>query len=81
MNWKQRQEAVIRQVGPEVAAFVEESFTRLERENVFDAPGVISGIIRQMRLSDCDVVRGAADRTERLLKSVFARGSLHQLGA
>lgn len=78
MNWL---EETFRELSPEVTRFVQQALVRLEGENVFDAPGVISGIIRQMRGSDSTVIRAAAPRTERLLKVGLARVCLQRIGA
>ena len=72
---------LVRHLPPEVARFVLQALRGLEQENVFDAPGVISGILRQMRIADSDLIRSAAGRTETILKKTFARGYLQRLGA
>jgi hypothetical protein len=71
MNWLEQQDFVIRHLSPEVARFVREAFERLERENVFDAPGVISEIVNRMRTADSEMIRKAVARTEALLKQAF----------
>jgi len=81
MNWIRRKDELIQQLSPEVARFVLQALVRLEQENIFDAPGMISGVVRQMRTANSDVVRGAVNRTERVLKSTFARGCLQRVGA
>jgi hypothetical protein len=81
MNWELRQGTVVQELSPEVARFVLQELKRLEQENVFDAPGVISGVLRQMSAADSQVIRGSVSRTEILLKSTFSRGSLQSVGA
>ncbi len=76
-----KHEEVIRELSPEVAGFVRQALALLEQENVFDAPGVISGVLRQMRLADSADIRGAATRTENLLRRAFTAGSLQRVGA
>ncbi|HLN64246.1 MAG TPA: hypothetical protein VK464_22220 [Symbiobacteriaceae bacterium] len=76
-----RQEEMLRQFSPEVGRFVLLALRSLEQENVFDAPGVISGVLRQMRMADSDVIRSATARAERLLKATFAQGCLQRMGA
>lgn len=71
MNWKERQDFVVEHLTPEVAQFVRGVLDRLEQENVFDAPGVIGGVLRQMRTAESEAIRGAVERTETLLKKVF----------
>jgi len=78
MNWL---EEALQELSPEVARFVQQALARLEGDNVFDAPGVISGVIRQMRGSDSHVVRAAAPRAERLLKAGLARVCFQRMGA
>ncbi|HEY3367127.1 MAG TPA: hypothetical protein VGK74_18895 [Symbiobacteriaceae bacterium] len=75
------QEELKQHLPAEVARFVIQAFRGLEQENVFDAPGVIGGILRQMRVADSDLIRGHAGRTELLLKKAFARGCLQRIGA
>lgn len=72
---------VVRQLSPEVSRFVLLALYSLEKENVFDAPGVIGGVLNQMRVADSDVIRGATRRTERVLTNAFARGCMRRLGA
>jgi hypothetical protein len=81
LYWKLQQIAVQQQLSPEVAGFVLLALRSLEEENVFDAPGVISAVVRRMRGADSDVIRNATGRTERLLKTTFARGCMHRMGA
>ncbi|HYF75980.1 MAG TPA: hypothetical protein VD973_02520 [Symbiobacteriaceae bacterium] len=81
MNWLLKKGELAQQLSPDVACFVLRALRNLEQENVFDAPGIISGVLRQMRIADSDVVRAATARTERLLKSTFAQGAVHRLGA
>jgi len=81
MNWIRRQDELARELSPDVARFVLEVLTTLEKENVFDAPGVISGVLCQMRVAESPLVRSATGRTERVLKSAFARRCMHRLGA
>ncbi len=81
MNWRRRQEEAIRELSPEVGRFVRMVLVDLEHENIFDAPGVISGVLWKMRVADSDVIRGAVSRTERVLKTAFARGCLQRIGA
>lgn len=82
MNWKLRHELLRQQLSPEVARFVLLALNSIEQENVFDAPGVISGVLRRMRVADSDVVRNATGRTERSLLAAFAgRSSTQRLGA
>ncbi len=76
-----RQEEMLRQLSPEVGRFVLLALRSLEQENVFDAPGVISGVLRQMRMADSDVIRSATARAERLLKATFAHGCVQRMGA
>ncbi|HYF91889.1 MAG TPA: hypothetical protein VD969_06560 [Symbiobacteriaceae bacterium] len=81
MNWYLKKYELAQQLSPDVARFVLQALRSLEQENIFDAPGIISGVLRLMRVSDSDVIRGASGRTERLLKSTFARSRTEQLGA
>lgn len=81
MNCQRKQEEIMRELSPEVARFVRQVFAHLEQENVFDAPTFISGVLRRMHLAESEVIRGAAGRTERLLKATFARGCLQRVGA
>ncbi|HYG60409.1 MAG TPA: hypothetical protein VD902_20250 [Symbiobacteriaceae bacterium] len=81
MNWIRRQDELARELSPDVARFVVEVLKSLEQANVFDAPGVISGVVCQMRVADSAVIRCATGRTERLLKSAFARRCLQRMGA
>lgn len=75
------QDELMKHLPPEVARFVLQAMRGLEQDNVFDAPGVIGGILRQMRVADSDLIRGHATRTETLLKRTFARGCLQHIGA
>jgi hypothetical protein len=79
VNWVQQHD--VNELTPEVASFVLYALRGLERENVFDAPGVIAGVLGQMRTADSEAVRTAACGAERLLKAAFARKSLHRIGA
>ena len=81
MNWLWRQEETFGEFSPEVVRFVQQALTRLEGENVCDAPGVISGVIRQMRGSNSQLIRAEAPRTERLLQASFARVCFQRIGA
>lgn len=81
MNWVRRRDEVLKELSPEVSGFVLQVLGRLEQENVFDAPGVISGVLRQMRIAESDVIRSAAARTESVLKRTFAHGCLLKVGA
>lgn len=81
MNWVGRRDQLLQALSPEVSPFVLQVLTELERENVFDAPGVISGILGQMRIADSDVIRANVARTESVLRSTFAQGSIQRVGA
>jgi hypothetical protein len=82
MNWLQRHDHELSgALTPEVASFVLHALRGLERENVFDAPGVISGVLRQMRMADSEAIRGAACGAERFLEAAFARKSRHRTEA
>lgn len=81
MNWVRQKRELVQQLSPDVARFVLLALMHLEQENVFDAPGIVSGVLRQMRIADSDVIRGATGRTERLLKSTLARGYVQRVGA
>lgn len=81
MDWLRKKDELARQLAPDVACFVLRALKALEQENVFDAPGVISGVLRQMRVADSAVVRGAVGRTERVLKSTLVRSYAKRLGA
>jgi hypothetical protein len=81
MGWLHRHHEVLGRLSPEVARFVWQALLLLEQENVFDAPGVISGVLRRMRTADSDAIRGAAIPTERLLKAAFAPRAKHRAGA
>lgn len=72
MRWSEQQRCIATQLSPEVALFVSEALAGLERENVFDAPGVISGVLRRMRMADSELIQNAVARTEGLLKETFA---------
>lgn len=72
---------VIRQLSPEVSRFVLLALHSLEKQNVFDAPSVIGGVLHQMRVADSDVIRSATGRAERVLKNAMARGCMRRLGA
>lgn len=80
MSWI-RHDEWLQQLSPEVGRFVLVALRSLEQENVFDAPGVISGVLRQMRGADSALIRGATGRTERLLKITFLRGCQQRMGA
>ena len=81
MNWLLKKAAIAQQLSPDVAGFVLQALRGLEQENIFDAPGVISGVVRQMRVADSATIRSATGRTECLLKSTLARGCSQRLGA
>ncbi len=81
MSWILRQGRLMQQLAPEVRRFVVLALYRLERENVFDAPGVISGVLRQMRTAQSARIRQAAGRTEMLLKEAFMSHTPHRLEA
>lgn len=68
MSWQLRREVALRLFEPEVSRFMAGALQRLERENVVDAPGVIHGVLRLMRLSDSSAVRSAVPRAEQILK-------------
>jgi hypothetical protein len=68
-----RKEFLIGHLSPEVGRFVLQGLRQLEQENVFDAPGVISGIINKMRSAESALIRSAAARTESLLRQAFAQ--------
>lgn len=74
MNWIAQQEYLVRHLSPEVVRFVCVALVQLERENIFDAPGVIGGVIQQMRLAESPAVRAAAEEAESLLKRAFLNG-------
>jgi hypothetical protein len=80
MNWM-RQDQLNQHLSPEVVRFVMLALRKLEQENVFDAPGVISGVLRQMRVADSDVIRNATGRAERLLARAFSHGGAQRMGA
>lgn len=79
MNWNQNQEEFLRELSPEVGRFVSRVLRHLEHENVFDAPSVISAVLREMRIADSDVIRGATGRAERLLVSRFVQQGLRRV--
>jgi hypothetical protein len=81
MNWLRQKDELAQQLSPDVARFVLLALRHLEQENIFDAPGIVSGVLRQMRVADSDVIRRATVRTERLLKSTLARGYVQRVGA
>lgn len=76
-----RKEFLLGSLSPEVGRFVLQGLRQLERENVFDAPGVISGIVSRMRSAESALVRSAAARTESLLRQTFAQHYLNRVGA
>lgn len=76
-----RKEFLISHLSPEVGRFVLQGLRQLEQENVFDAPGVISGIIWKMRSAESALIRSAAARTESLLRDSFAQHYLTRAGA
>lgn len=71
MSWKEQQEFLAQHLSPEVVGFVREALVGMERENVVDAPSVISGVLTRMRVAELESVRRAAARTEELLKKAF----------
>lgn len=81
MNWLLKKATLAQQLSPDVAGFVLQALRSLEQENVFDAPGVISGVIRQMRAADSAVIRSATGRTERLLTNTLTCSRKQRLGA
>lgn len=81
MNWQARQEELLSQLAPEVRRFIWLTLARLERENVFDAPGVIRGVVQAMRVADSDVIRRAVPQTEGVLRRLFALARVRPLGA
>lgn len=81
MNWFRHHDELKQSLTPEVAGFVLQALDSLEAENVFDAPGIISGVLRRMRVAESAAIRCAAPRTETFLKAAFARKCLHQMGA
>lgn len=81
MNWIRWHDALARELSPEISSYVLKVLGRLEQENVFDAPGVISGVLRQMRIADSDVIRAAVSRTESVLKATLPMGRFQRLGA
>lgn len=81
MSWVHRQAQVMHQLSPEVRRFVLATLRTLEEENVFDAPGVINGVLHRMQLSDSHVVRSAVSRTECVLKAAFVPVKIQELGA
>ncbi|HWI53400.1 MAG TPA: hypothetical protein VNT01_14760 [Symbiobacteriaceae bacterium] len=81
MNWIFKKYELAQQLSPDVAGFVLQALKSLEQENVFDAPGIISGVLRQMRIAESDVIRSATGRTERLLKTTLVRGHAQRMGA
>ncbi|MGE5673371.1 MAG: hypothetical protein ACM3XM_05740 [Mycobacterium leprae] len=68
-------------LSPVVARYVRQALRHMEQQNVFDAPGVIGGVVAQMRVAESDVIRSAADRTEYLLRLAFGRRRLQRIGA
>lgn len=80
VNWQNAQAELLRQLSPEVGRFVLLALQRLEAENVFDAPGVIHGVVRAMRVADSDVIRQAAPHAGELLKRAFAPCPASALG-
>ncbi|MFZ5822785.1 MAG: hypothetical protein ACOY94_00365 [Bacillota bacterium] len=76
-----RKEFLFGHLSPEVGRFVLQGLRQLEQENVFDAPSVISGIVCRMRSADSALVRSAANRTEGLLRQMFAQQYLTRVGA
>lgn len=68
-----RKEYLIGHLSPEVGRFVLQGLRQLEREQVFDAPGVINGIVCKMRSAESAVIRSAVGRTESLLCQTFAQ--------
>ncbi len=76
-----RKEYVIGHLSPEVGRFVLQGLRQLEQENVFDAPGVIAGIVTRMRNAESGLIRSAADRTESLLRSAFTQQYSNRVGA
>lgn len=81
MNWETRQEELLGQLPPAVRHFVRMTLARLEQENVFDAPGVIHGVLQAMRVADADVIRRAVPETEWLLHRAFSPRPARPLGA
>lgn len=76
-----RKEFLIGHLSPEVGRFVLQGLRQLEQENVFDAPGVIAGIVCKMRSADSALIRSAAVRTEFLLRQTFAQQYLTRVTA
>ncbi|MFZ5813837.1 MAG: hypothetical protein ACOY93_00860 [Bacillota bacterium] len=76
-----RKEFLISHLSPEVGRFVLQGLRQLEEENVFDAPGVISGIVTKMRNADSALIRAAASRTEGYLRQAFSQQYLSRVGA
>lgn len=76
-----RKEFLFEHLSPEVGRFVLQGLRQLEQENIFDAPSVISGIVCKMRSADSSLVRAAVNRTENLLRQLFAQHYLTRVGA
>lgn len=76
-----RKEFLIGHLSPEVGRFVLQGLRQLERENVFDAPSVICGIVSMMRNAESALIRSAAGRAESALRQTFAQQYLTRVGA
>lgn len=76
-----RKEFLIGHLSPEVGRFVLQGLRQLEQENVFDAPGVINGIVSKMRSAESALIRSAAAQIESLLRQAFAQQYLTRVSA
>jgi len=68
MHWNDK---VLNQLPSDVARFVAASLQRIEASGICDAPGVISGVLLQMRNADSGLVRAAAPLVEVLMVSTI----------
>lgn len=70
MHWN---EMVLTQLPPDVALFVDNTLRRMEAAGICDAPGVVSGVLSQMRSAESGLVRAAAPLVEVLMISALSR--------
>lgn len=68
MHWN---EIVLHQLPSDVACFVDAALRQIEATGICDAPGVISGVLMQMRNAESPLVRAAAPLTEVLMLSAL----------
>lgn len=80
MNRQLQRILAVQYLGAEVSRFIADVLDELAAQGVFDAPGVIGGVLGAMRHADSAEIRSAAVRTEFVLCQLLMPQAPTRLG-